>query len=193
MILKRLCVSISLLALSGTVLLPANGFAQEEQNPPQKTEQAEPRKPADPMSAPTFTGLKLRLVGPAVISGRVVALAVDPTDRSHYFVGAASGGVWKTTNSGTTWTPVFDAQSSYSIGAVVLDPKNPSVVWVGTGESNSQRSVSYGDGVYRSDDAGKNWTNVGLKTSEHIGRIAIEPRQTNTVYVAAEGPLWKSG
>jgi photosystem II stability/assembly factor-like uncharacterized protein len=193
LILKRLCVSISLLALSGIVLSPANGFAQEEQNPPQKTEQGEARKPADPMSGPTFTGLKLRLVGPAVISGRVVALAVDPADRSHYFVGAASGGVWKTTNSGTTWTPVFDAQSSYSIGAVVLDPKNPSVVWVGTGESNSQRSVSYGDGVYRSDDAGKNWTNVGLKTSEHIGRIAIDPRQTNTVYVAAEGPLWKSG
>src|SRR6202008_23949 len=98
----------------------------------------------------TFAGLKLRLTGPALTSGRVVDFAVHPHHRGHYYAAAASGGVWKTTNAGTTWTPVFDDQGSYSIGTVVLDPKNPNVVWVGTGENNSQRSVGYGDGGYRS-------------------------------------------
>lgn len=145
------------------------------------------------MVSATFAGLKFRSLGPAFTSGRVSALAIDPTDRSRYFVGAASGGVWKTTNAGATWTPVFDKEESYSIGAVVLDPNNPSVVWVGTGENNSQRSVSYGNGVYRSDDAGKSWKNMGLKASEHIGRMVIDPRRSNTVYVAAQGPLWGPG
>jgi photosystem II stability/assembly factor-like uncharacterized protein len=101
--------------------------------------------------------------------------------------------VWKTINNGTTWTPVFDREGSYSIGCITLDPKNPLTVWVGTGENNSQRSVSYGNGLYRSDDGGKTWRNVGLKTSEHIGRIAIDPKDSNIVYVAAQGPLWGPG
>ncbi len=105
----------------------------------------------------------------------------------------ASGGVWKTTNAGTTWTPVFDDEGSYSIGCVVLDPKNPNTVWVGTGENNSQRSVGYGDGVYKSIDGGRTWKNVGLKNSEHIGKILIDPRDSNIVYVAAQGPLWGPG
>lgn len=150
-------------------------------------------KPKDPMAEKTFAGLKLRLLGPAVTSGRVVGFAVHPHNRSHYFVAAASGGVWKTTNAGTTWTPVFDNEGSYSIGVVVLDPKNPNAVWVGTGENNSQRSVGYGDGVYRSDDGGRTWKNMGLKSSEHIGKIVIDPRNSNTVYVAAQGPLWGPG
>jgi photosystem II stability/assembly factor-like uncharacterized protein len=150
-------------------------------------------KPADPMSAPTFSGLKLRSIGPAVTSGRVVGFAVHPKDRGRYYAAAASGGVWKTINAGTTWTPVFDSEGSYSIGCVMLDPKNPNVVWVGTGENNSQRSVGYGDGVYRSDDGGKTWKNTGLKNSEHIGRIVIDPRNSNIVYVAAQGPLWGPG
>ncbi|HEY6047208.1 MAG TPA: hypothetical protein VIU65_11435, partial [Pyrinomonadaceae bacterium] len=149
--------------------------------------------PRDPMSAATFNGLRLRSIGPAFTSGRVSGIAVDPNNVSHYFVSAASGGVWKTVNAGTTWTPVFDSQGSYSIGCIVLDPRNPLTVWVGTGENNSQRSVSYGDGVYRSDDGGKTWKNVGLKTSEHIGRIAIDPKDSNIVYVAAQGPLWGPG
>jgi len=153
----------------------------------------EPEKPANPMSADTFAGLKLRALGPAVTSGRVVSFAVHPSEKSTYYVGSASGGVWKTVNAGTSFTPVFDGEGSYSIGVVVLDPKNPNVVWVGAGENNSQRSVSYGDGVYRSDDGGKSWKNTGLKKSEHIGRIAIDPRDSNTVYVAAEGPLWGPG
>jgi hypothetical protein len=153
----------------------------------------EPKKPADPMSSPTFAGLRMRLIGPAFTSGRIVGIAVDPKNKSTYYVAAASGGVWKTTNAGTTWTPVFDNEASYSIGVVTLDPKNPLTVWVGTGENNSQRSVSYGNGVYRSDDGGRSWKNVGLKTSEHIGRIVIDPRDSNTVYVAAQGPLWGPG
>jgi len=150
-------------------------------------------KPADRMSSGTFSGLSLRSIGPAVTSGRVVGFAVHPKDPKQYYVAAASGGVWKTTNSGTTWTPVFDSEGSYSIGVVVIDPKNPNVVWVGTGENNSQRSVGYGDGVYRSDDGGKSWKNLGLKASEHIGKIIIDPRDSNTVYVAAQGPLWGPG
>jgi photosystem II stability/assembly factor-like uncharacterized protein len=150
-------------------------------------------KPTEPLSAATFSGLKLRSIGPAVTSGRVVGFAVHPNDRCHYYIAVASGGVWKTTNAGTTWTPIFDNEGSYSIGAVVLDPKNPNVVWVGTGENNSQRSVGYGDGVYRSEDGGKTWKNMGLKGSEHIGKIVIDPRNTNTVFVAAQGPLWGPG
>ncbi len=141
----------------------------------------------------TFAGLKFRSLGPAVASGRISSLAVDPRNRRRYFVGVASGGVWKTTNAGTTWTPVFDDQPSFSIGAVALDPKNPFRIWVGTGENNSQRSVAYGDGVYRSDDDGRTWRQVGLKDSEHIARILIDPRDSDTVYVAAQGPLWRSG
>lgn len=137
--------------------------------------------------------LRLRSLGPAVMSGRVVGFAVHPDDRSKYFAAVASGGVWKTENAGVTWTPVFDNEGSYSIGCVTLDPKNPNVVWVGTGENNSQRSVGYGDGVYKSTDGGRSWTNVGLKASEHIGKIAVDPRDSDVVYVAAQGPLWGPG
>jgi photosystem II stability/assembly factor-like uncharacterized protein len=156
-------------------------------------EPKEEEKPRDPLTSSAFSAFKLRLVGPALTGGRIAALAVDPSNRSHYFAAAASGGVWKTTNAGTTWTPVFDKEGSYSIGAIALDPKNPNVVWVGTGENNSQRSVSYGDGVYKSTDGGKTWKNVGLKRSEHIGKILIDPRDSDTVYVAAQGPLWNAG
>lgn len=149
--------------------------------------------PRDPMSTPTFNGLRLRSIGPAFTSGRVVGFAVDPTNSTRYYVAVASGGVWKTTNAGVTWTPIFDNEGSYSIGAIALDPKNPLTVWVGTGENNSQRSVSYGNGLYKSDDGGRTWRNVGLRTSEHIGRIAIDPKDSNIVYVAAQGPLWGAG
>ncbi len=156
-----------------------------------KDEKKEEKK--DPFSSATFNGLKLRNIGPSFASGRVVDFAVNPRDRAEYYVAAASGGVWHTTNAGISWTPVFDGEGSYSIGVVVLDPKNPCVVWVGTGENNSQRSVGYGDGVYRSEDCGKNFKNVGLKNSQHIGKIIIDPRDSNTIYVAAQGPLWGPG
>jgi len=144
-------------------------------------------------TADTFSGLRARSIGPAVTSGRIVTIAVDPANTSTFYVGAASGGVWKTVNGGATWQPVFDTQGSFSIGWITIDAKRPNVVWVGTGERNSQRSVGYGDGVYRSDDGGRSWTNVGLKNSEHIGRIVIDPKDSETVYVAAQGPLWAPG
>ena len=160
---------------------------------PSPTPATTPTPKPEPMSSGTFAGMKFRSIGPAVTSGRVIAFAVNPNDRANYFVGVASGGVWKTDNAGTTWTPVFEKESSYSIGAVTLDPKNPAVVWVGTGENNAQRSVGYGDGVYKSEDGGKSWKNMGLKTSEHIGKIVVDPRDSNTVFVAAQGPLWSAG
>jgi photosystem II stability/assembly factor-like uncharacterized protein len=159
---------------------------------PSPTPDASPT-PRDPMSTPTFNGLRLRSIGPAFTSGRISSFAVDPANPTRYYVGVASGGVWKTTNAGTTWTPIFDNEASYSIGAVAVDPKNFLTVWVGTGENNSQRSVSYGSGLYKSDDGGRTWRNVGLKTSEHIGRIEIDPKDSNIVYVAAQGPLWGPG
>lgn len=144
------------------------------------------------VSPAVLNGFRFRSIGPAFTSGRIADLAVHPNKRTWY-AAAASGGVWKTENAGTTWTPIFDAQASYSIGAVVLDPKNPEIVWVGTGENNAQRSVSFGDGVYKSEDGGRTWKNMGLRQSEHIGKIVIDPRDSKVVYVAAQGPLWAEG
>ena len=106
---------------------------------------------------------------------------------------AGSGGVWKTENAGTTWRPIFDQQSSYSIGCLTLDPQNPNVIWVGTGENVSGRHVGWGDGVYRSLDGGKTWTRMGLEDSEHLSKIIVHPEDSDVVWVAAEGPLWSSG
>lgn len=137
--------------------------------------------------------LRLRSIGPAVISGRISDIAVDPADFSTWYIATASGGLWKTTNAGTTFSPLFDGEGSYSIGVVSVDPNNPNVVWVGTGENNVQRSVSYGDGVYKSQDGGRSWRNMGLKTSEHIGKILIDPRNSDVVYVAAQGAVFSGG
>ena len=153
----------------------------------------EPEQPKKPFSADTFSGIVLREIGPAVTSGRVGDIAVVPGHPAVWYVAAASGGVWKTTNAGTTWTPLFDKEGSYSIGCIAVDPQNPNAIWVGTGENNSQRSVGFGDGVYESRDGGKNWKNVGLKASEHIGKIVVDPRNSDVVYVAAQGPLWAAG
>lgn len=147
----------------------------------------------DPMNSGTFSGLKFRSIGPALNAGRIIDFAVNPCNHDEFYVAVASGGVWKTTNHGTTFNPVFDSQGSYSIGCVTLDPNNSHVVWVGSGENNSQRSVAYGDGVYKSCDGGKTWKNVGLENSEHIGKIIVHPENSNVVYVAAQGPLWKAG
>ena len=140
-----------------------------------------------------FNGLKLRNIGPAVTSGRISDIAVNPEKKSEYYIASASGGVWKTSNAGTTFNPIFDQQGSYSIGCITLDPNNPNIVWVGTGENNGQRSVGYGDGLYKSTDGGGSWTNVGLKNSEHIARVIVHPNHSNTIYVAAQGPLWSAG
>ena len=141
----------------------------------------------------SLSALKFRNIGPALTSGRIADFAVNPENFNEYYVATASGGVWKTVNGGTTYEPIFDSQGSFSIGCVSLDPNNSNVVWVGTGENNNQRSVAYGDGVYKSEDGGTTWKNMGLKTSEHIGKIIIDPGNSSVVYVAAIGPLWKEG
>ena len=139
----------------------------------------------------TISGLGARNIGSAAMSGRIAAIdAVKENNRLTLFVGAASGGVWKSVNGGTTFKPVFDKQPVQSIGAVAIDRKNPKTIWVGTGEAWTRNSVSVGDGVYRSTDGGENWTNVGLKETERIVKIAIDPTDSNTVYVCAPGKLW---
>ena len=146
-----------------------------------------------PLEELSLAGLKFRNVGPAITSGRISDFAVNPVNPKEYYVATSSGGVWKTTNGGTTFTPLFDSQGSYSIGVVTMDPNNPNVIWVGTGENNNQRSVAYGDGIYRSKDGGKSWKHMGLKESEHIGSIVVDPENSDRIYVAAIGPLWKEG
>ncbi len=157
----------------------------------EKEKQARERKGG--WTSETLAGLELRSIGPAATSGRVVDIAVDPTNASRWFIASADGGVWRTVNAGTSFQPVFDSEASHSIGCVMIDPKNPLVVWVGSGENNSQRAVGYGDGVYRSEDGGESWKNMGLKSSEHIAKIVIDPRDSKVVYVAAQGPLWGPG
>lgn len=141
----------------------------------------------------TFSGLEFRSIGPAFMSGRISDIAIHPDNQSVWYVAVGSGGVWKTENRGTTWEPIFDNEDSYSIGAITIDPNNPSTIWVGTGENVSGRHVAYGSGVYRSRDGGQNWENMGLAESERIGMIRIDPRDSNTLFVAAQGPLWSGG
>lgn len=148
---------------------------------------------ADSLKNISLAGLSFRSVGPAITSGRIADIAVNPNNHSEYYVAAAAGGVWKTNNAGITFNPIFDGEGSFSIGCLAIDPTNTNVVWVGSGENNNQRVVAYGDGIYRSEDGGKSFKNMGLKNSEHIGRIAIDPTNSDIVYVAAYGPLWKSG
>ncbi|HAN78762.1 MAG TPA: glycosyl hydrolase, partial [Bacteroidales bacterium] len=141
----------------------------------------------------TFSTLKFRSVGPAYTSGRISDFAVNPNNHSEYYVAVSAGNVWKTVNKGQTFEPIFDDQGTYATGVVVLDPNNSNVVWVGTGENNHQRNLGYGDGVYKSLDGGKSWKNMGLKNSRQIGGIVIDPRNSNTVFVAAEGSIWGPG
>ena len=154
--------------------------------------QAAPSPPSGQI-ARAAASLPLRSIGPALAGGRIADLAVHPVHRSTWYVAAGSGGLWKTTNAGVTFTPVFDDQPSYSIGVVTLDPRNPEVVWVGTGENVSGRHVGWGDGIYRSRDGGGSWQRMGLASSQHIGRILVDPRNSDVLLVAAEGPLWSAG
>ncbi|MFC2157426.1 WD40/YVTN/BNR-like repeat-containing protein [Acidobacteriota bacterium] len=147
----------------------------------------------NPLKGVSLKTFRLRSIGPALTSGRISDFAVNPDNKSEIYVATSSGGVWKTVNAGTTFTPIFDRQGSYSIGCITMDPKNPSVIWVGSGENNNQRSVAYGDGIYKSLDGGATWKNMGLKDSEHIGMVLVDPRDTNVVFVAAVGPLWRAG
>ena len=172
-------LSISLLFILTLTTLPLK--AQDSDEDP------------DPRHRISWSGLEFRSIGPALTSGRISDFAVNPSNTDEFYVATSSGGVWKTTNKGIDFTPIFDKEGSYSIGHVAIDPNNHNVVWVGTGENNNQRSVSYGDGLYKSVDGGKSWKHVGLKNSEHIGMIEIDPRDSDVVYVAAYGPLWSAG
>ena len=134
--------------------------------------------------------LQFRAIGPAIMGGRIDDIAVVESNPSTYYVGAATGGVWKTTNNGTTFDPIFDEQGSTSIGDIAIAPSDPSIIWVGTGEPNNRQSSSWGDGIYRSLDAGKTWTNMGLRDSKHIGRVVIDSRDPSIVYAAVVGHLW---
>ncbi|MEL7426265.1 MAG: glycosyl hydrolase [Bacteroidota bacterium] len=154
---------------------------------------AQSQSDANAAIAKAANGLSLRSIGPAVMGGRIADIAVSPHDPSTWYVAAGSGNLWKTTNRGITWTAMFDKQASYSIGTVAIDPNHPAVVWVGTGENVSGRHVGWGDGVYKSTNGGKSWQQMGLESSEHIGKILIDPRNSDVVFVAAEGPLWSSG
>jgi photosystem II stability/assembly factor-like uncharacterized protein len=164
------------------LLVPSLLFAQK------KSTENEPKINSDLVS-----GLKFRSIGPAFASGRIADFAVNPNNFSEYYVAVASGNIWKTVNNGTTFEPIFDKYGAYSIGCLAIDPNNTNVIWAGTGENNHQRALGYGDGVYKSLDGGKNWENMGLKESRQIGMIAIDPRNSNIVFVAAEGSVWGPG
>ncbi|HUL76904.1 MAG TPA: glycosyl hydrolase, partial [Vicinamibacteria bacterium] len=155
---------------------------------------ASPKKEdAGGLTSKAFDGLKLRGIGPALMSGRIADIAIDAGHPSTWYVAVGSGGVWKTVNAGTTWTPLFDKEGSYSIGCVTIDPSNPQVIWVGTGENVGGRHVGYGDGVYRSRDGGASWENLGLRDSQHVSKIVVHPKNPDVVWVAAQGPLWSKG
>ena len=141
----------------------------------------------------TFEGLKLRNIGPAFMSGRIADIAIHPENENTWYVAVGSGGVWKTVNSGTTWTPIFDKQVSYSIGCITIDPNHPHVIWVGTGENIGGRHAGYGDGLYKSEDGGLTWKNMGLEASERISEIIIHPENSAVMWVASQGPMWSKG
>jgi len=183
----RLALALFAFAALATAPAPAQTAAKPAAKPADKA------APQPRLTSELLAGLAFRNIGPAIMSGRISDVAIHPQKRHTWYVAVGSGGVWKTENAGTTWTPIFDGQASYSIGCVTLDPSNPETVWVGTGENVSGRHVGFGDGVYKSLNGGKTWANVGLAKSEHIGRILVDPRDSDVVYVAAEGPLWSAG
>ncbi len=176
--------------LFSIILFSSSLLAQKSSKP---TAATTTKSPIEQNFTDVASGLKFRSIGPAVTSGRVVDLCVNPDNKSQWYIVAGSGGVWKTDNAGTSFKPIFEKQGSYSIGCITMDPNNSNVLWVGTGENNNQRSVGYGDGIYKTEDGGKTWKNMGLKNSEHIGMVAVDPNNSQVVYVAAYGPLWSPG
>lgn len=145
------------------------------------------------ISDTSLSGMKFRSIGPAFMSGRIADIAIDPKDENTWFIAVGSGGVWRTKNSGITWTPVFDKQKVYSTGCVTIDPIQSNIIWVGTGENVGGRHISFGDGIYKSEDGGNSWKNMGLSKTEHISKIIVHPENSNIIFVAAQGPLWSKG
>ena len=157
------------------------GFSQKKKNS------------TDDLKSSDLSGLKFRSVGPAFMSGRIADIAINPENENEWYVAVGSGGVWKTVNSGTTWSPITDNETFYSTGCITIDPHNTSKIWLGTGENVGGRHVGIGHGVYVSDNGGKNWKSMGLKASEHISKIIVSPKDSEVVFVASQGPLWSSG
>ena len=141
----------------------------------------------------SISALRLRNVGPAFLSGRIADIAIHPNNDNVWYVATGSSGVWKTENSGTTYTPIFDNETTYSTGCVTIDPSDPSIIWLGTGENVGGRHVAFGDGVFKSENGGKSWKNMGLRKSEHISEIIVHPNNSNIIWAASQGPLWSPG
>ncbi|MFN5546993.1 MAG: VPS10 domain-containing protein, partial [Bacteroidota bacterium] len=184
---------VVVLTLGALLTAPQVGAQKSATSKAPSTVKATTSAVADSLIKPILGQVNFRMIGPATTSGRIVDIAVNPLNKSEYYLAAAYGGVWKTSNGGTTYQPIFDSYGTQSIGCLALDPKNPNILWVGTGENNNQRSVGYGNGIYRSLDGGKSFENMGLKLSEHIGMIKIDPTNSNRVWVAVYGPVWKEG
>ena len=167
---------LKLISLSFILLLTNNSFSQS--SPELKT---------------ALNGFKFRSIGPAFMSGRIADIAIDPKNENVWYVAVGSGGVWKTTNAGTTWKPLTENQPFYSTGCLALDPQNNASIWLGTGENVGGRHVGIGHGLYHSSDGGKTWQEKGLKKSEHISKIIVHPTNPDIVWVASQGPLWSKG
>ena len=179
--------------------LASPAFAQAPAAPSKGAARAP--KPAPAAAAPLaatppvaqLAALKARSIGPAVMGGRIAAIAVDPEDPAVFYLGHATGGLWKTTNGGTTFSPMMEKERVFSIGDVAVAPSDPRVIWVGTGEATDRNSAGFGSGVYRSTDGGATWNHVGLPASRAIGRVRVHPKDPNVAFVAASGDLWTNG
>ncbi|MCK4637854.1 MAG: hypothetical protein KAT33_00380, partial [Bacteroidales bacterium] len=182
--IKKLKIKTTLIIMIiGFLLVSTTGEAKKKKDKIEK----------DTIKASIVSGLKFRSIGPAFASGRIADFAVNPDNPSEYYVAVACGHIWKTKNNGVTWEPVFDNYGAYSMGCLAMDPNNHNVIWAGTGENNHQRALGYGDGIYKTEDGGKSWKNMGLKESRQIGKILIDPRNSDVVYIAAEGSVWGPG
>jgi len=172
------------------LLLPMIASAQR---PRRGTAKVDPVVAPPPLTSEALQNLRVRALGPGLVTGRIADIKIDPNSPSTWYIATAFGGLWKTNNRGASFTPLFDEQSTHNLCCIEIDPKNSDVLWLGTGENNSQRSAHFGDGLYKSLDAGKTWKRTGLALSEHIGKIIIDPRNSNVVYVASQGPLFSAG
>ena len=173
---------LSLLAL----ILVLNSFLNSSFAQKEKEEKEIPLSSA-------LSGFKFRSIGPAFMSGRIADIAIDSSNENTWYVAVGSGGVWKTTNAGTTWAPITEKMPFYSTGCITIDPSNNASIWLGTGENVGGRHVGIGHGIYHSPDGGKSWKCKGLKKSEHISKIIVHPENSDILWVASQGPLWSSG
>ena len=177
-------LSIPVLAVA-LIALAATGL--QAQSPAGR--KAKPAAPAALDAATVIKSLNFRSIGPTRPSGRFVDFAVPAGQPNTFYAASASGGLWKTENNGQTFEPLFEREKVFSIGDIAVAPSDPAILWLGSGEANNSRSTYWGDGVYKSADAGKTWINMGLKESHHIGRILIHPTNPDVVYVAALGQI----